>query len=427
LEEWIMSLSALFHRLGHGFRSRRRRRSPAWGYRPRLEALEDRTVPSGGYVFTNFDDPSAGSGPGQGIEVGGINDRGQIVGATVVNLTITHGFLLSHGQFTTIDDPNAVLGTGASDINASGQIVGLYFDANNVSHGYLLSHGQFTTIDDPNAGTGPGQGTEVQGINASGQMVGTYVDAGSVEHGFLLSGGRFTTIDDPNAGAGFEQGTEAAGINAAGQIVGKYFDANNVNHGFLLSGGQFTTLDDPNAGTGPLQGTLSGAINNHGQIVGFFADATGLLHGFLLSDGQYTTLDDPNAGTNASVGEEGTLASKITDSGRIVGWYIDSNLAPHGFVARPDHCDSLVAAADNLMPASGGSTLRGGVDAANGSGYVVSAPSASANQHGGAVEPESVVCLIPSGPCAPGQHAGVAGQDLFGQSDVVDDLFGAGL
>ena len=37
----------------------------------------------------------------------------------------SHGFLLSHGQFTTVDFPGA-LGTLANGINASGDIVGRY-------------------------------------------------------------------------------------------------------------------------------------------------------------------------------------------------------------------------------------------------------------------------------------------------------------
>jgi hypothetical protein len=61
--------------------------------------------------------------------------------------------------------------------------VGFYYDANFLAHGFLLSHGQYTTIDDPNAGTGFNQGTAVDGINDQGQMVGCYIDANGVMHG----------------------------------------------------------------------------------------------------------------------------------------------------------------------------------------------------------------------------------------------------
>jgi uncharacterized membrane protein len=57
----------------------------------------------------------------------GINDMGQIVG-TYHNNTGIHGFLLSAGTYTTIDDPLATHGTFAQGINDNGQIVGYYTD-----------------------------------------------------------------------------------------------------------------------------------------------------------------------------------------------------------------------------------------------------------------------------------------------------------
>jgi hypothetical protein len=50
---------------------------------------------------------------------------------------LTHGFLLSGGQFTTIDIPGATL-TDAEKINPRGDIVGFYVSAG-LTHGFLLS------------------------------------------------------------------------------------------------------------------------------------------------------------------------------------------------------------------------------------------------------------------------------------------------
>jgi len=54
-------------------------------------------------------------------------------------------------NYTTIDDPSATdRATGftvASGINTAGQIVGSYGHFG--SHGFLLSGGTFTTLDDP--------------------------------------------------------------------------------------------------------------------------------------------------------------------------------------------------------------------------------------------------------------------------------------
>jgi probable HAF family extracellular repeat protein len=289
--------------------------------RPQLEALEERTVPSGGHVFKTIDDPNAAyNGPFQpGTDANGINARGQIVGDYADANGGNHGFLLGGGHYTTLDDPNAINspGTLAHGINDRGQIVGQYVDANSLTHGFLLSGGQYTNLDDPS-----GRVTAAYGINSRGDIVGFYDDASANEHGFLLSDGRYTTIDDPN---GVGQ-TDALGINDRGQIVGLYRDASGSFHGFLLSEGRYTTLDGPNA-----VATNANGINSRGDIVGFYNDGSAV-HAFLLSHGQYTTLDDPEAVI--------TIATGINARGQIVGTYYDNTIAQaHGFLATKAHGD----------------------------------------------------------------------------------------
>ena len=72
----------------------------------------------------------------------------------------------------------------AQVINATGQIVG-YYTASVNFHGFLLSGGTYTTLDDPLTTSF----TEAFGINASGQIVGY--------PGFLLSGNSYTTLSVP--------------------------------------------------------------------------------------------------------------------------------------------------------------------------------------------------------------------------------------
>src|SRR5437660_3829002 len=90
------------------------------------------------YNFSTFDDPSATSFVG--TQAFGINGSGQIVGA-YANGSGNHGFLLSGGLYTTLDDPLATHGTLATGINASGQIVGYYATNTGLTgnHGFLYN------------------------------------------------------------------------------------------------------------------------------------------------------------------------------------------------------------------------------------------------------------------------------------------------
>jgi probable HAF family extracellular repeat protein len=95
-------------------------------------------------IFNTFDDPSAFTGTTQAF---GVNDTDQIVGS-YHNGSGAHGFLLSGGTYTTLDDPLATNGTIAYGINDAGQIVGAY-NTSNGTHAFLYSGGVFTTMDDP--------------------------------------------------------------------------------------------------------------------------------------------------------------------------------------------------------------------------------------------------------------------------------------
>jgi hypothetical protein len=140
---------------------------------------------SGG-EFSGIDVPGA-----VGTSAWGINDRGKIVGGYRGTDGKSHVYLLREGQFITIDFPGAVdtaplLTKGG--INFHGDIVSYYcaFEPcsldNDSEHGFLLSDGEFTTIDFPG-----GHATAGFGINARGGIVGPYNDAGGNGHGFLLN------------------------------------------------------------------------------------------------------------------------------------------------------------------------------------------------------------------------------------------------
>ena len=95
----------------------------------------------------------------------------------------------SKGVFTTIDVPGADY-TLAQGINNAGTIVGAYVvSVQSVkdlarTHGFVLSNGEFTTVDVPDD-MGKAQFTQIFSINAKGEIVGVYLDAEGVQHGFL--------------------------------------------------------------------------------------------------------------------------------------------------------------------------------------------------------------------------------------------------
>ncbi len=138
--------------------------------------------------------------------------------------------------------------------------------------------------------------------------------------GFIDNAGTYTNLQDPNASVS-NGGTYSFAINTSGQVLGDYYDTNDDVHAFIYNG-TYTDISDPaaaeSASGGGLSGTHATAINSSGQVVGYYVDANGVPNGFLYSGGTYTTLDDP-AGVN------GTVAEGINDAGEVVGYYFDGN------------------------------------------------------------------------------------------------------
>src|SRR5262249_51649336 len=124
------------------------------------------------------------------------------------------------------DLPGYIYGfTMPTGIRADGTVVGYYFDGVRF-RGFVVSNGQYTTIDVPGAAH-----TFILGTNSrrSPDLVGQYVDAVGQIHGFVLRDGTFTTIDVP-----FGPGTSVNAISDHRQIVGS-FDSNGDRVGFRAS------------------------------------------------------------------------------------------------------------------------------------------------------------------------------------------------
>ncbi|MBV9265544.1 MAG: hypothetical protein JO061_05185 [Acidobacteriaceae bacterium] len=99
--------------------------------------------------------------------------------------------------------------------------------------------------------------------------------------------------------------------------------------------GTFISFDAPGAcATATFPGcTEAVAINAFGEILGYSVDANGNPHGFLRDwNGKFTTFDVPGATAYAAVFSEGPPGSTLNLEGDATGGYLDANGVPHGFI-----------------------------------------------------------------------------------------------
>jgi len=238
--------------------------------------------------------------------------------------------------------------TVANGINPGGDIVGLFLDGVGGQHGFLLSAGQFTTIDFPGA-----VATSANGIGPSGDIVGNYTApytlgvsntalvnspaycpaAGSAAciKGFLYSHGKFSTVLFPG-----HPGAVPQRISPDGDIYGCLHDFDLMNSMFGAAwrrpGNASLT---PNGGelTDPSQSMPmsmnNGATPDGRTIVGFWNDMDGHRHGFVVEDGIFASYD----ATKTSLL---TATWDINPAQQFVGTYVDGTGHRHGFLQTPD-------------------------------------------------------------------------------------------
>jgi len=273
------------------------------------------------YTVTTVDVPFPGA---TGTLLRGIARHGLVVGFYLDENNLGHGFLYADGNFVPLDVPSG-FNTNPQGVNDRGDVVGSYNEPASNRHGFIYSGGVFRTLDFP--GSPPPPATELTAINNRGEVVGIYYGtADALIHSFVYADNTFTPLAVPGARL-----TVASGINDHGEIVGWYQDFSLRPHGFIYARGEFTTLDVPGA-----VGTLLLAIN-HGQIAGLFYSPEpappplgsdhNFGHGFVYANGAFTRLDGPGAAF--------TEATGINPGGVIVGLYVDSTGAVHGFIRTP--------------------------------------------------------------------------------------------
>jgi hypothetical protein len=162
-----------------------------------------------------------------------------------------HGFLLQGGKVAVVNYPSAP-NTWLFDVNQVGAAVGSFSAGGSVTKGFMLVNGKYTTI----AHSGS-QLTYAEAINDNGVVAGFYT-TGYVSNGFLWQNGTFTTIDYPKA----KYGTALVGVNNSGVVAGNHFSG-DFTLGFIYENGIFNNIVYSGA-----KYAAVGGINNNGLISG---------------------------------------------------------------------------------------------------------------------------------------------------------------
>lgn len=297
------------------------------------------------FNFISIDVPCSAcpGGIARRTALSGINPAGDIVGVYTDAAGAQHGFLLSGGQFTTIDVPGAVT-TIARGIGPGGDIVGEYIVPVSAAplgdpaycpaagstaciKGFLLSHGKFSTILFPGH-----PGAIPQRITPDGSIYGCLHDFDVMGSMF---GAAWTRFGDISLAAGggelsdptmsFPSSMDDGATPDGNVIVGLYTDMmTGHEHGFVLRNGTLQAYDVPDSSL-----TIIWDINPNEEFTGTYKDTAGKQHGFLqLPDGSAPIMIDyPNSVVSIAMG--------INPEGTIVGQYTDTVGRTHGFLAAP--------------------------------------------------------------------------------------------
>jgi probable HAF family extracellular repeat protein len=244
----------------------------------------------------------------QSTAVYGINNAGAMVGSYVDSGGVRHGFRLSGGKVTKIDDPKGT-DTYCFAINKAGAIVGYYTTSSHSAQAFLYQKGKFVDVSPANS-----TGSQALGINDHGYVNGNFGDSKG-SHGFLLKSGKYTTLDVP--GAAFTLG---GGINNAGLMTEVWIDSASQSESSLYNGKKYKTINVPGEANSD-----AAAINNLGDIVYSWEGSGDTYGGALRHSGKFYKFHDPSG--------DRTFGYGINDHNVVVGAYTDKNGVLSGFRA----------------------------------------------------------------------------------------------
>lgn len=272
----------------------------------------------------------------------GINDKGQVVGQTTVNIATPeglpyHAFIWERGVMTDVGTLGGYMSI-AWGINNAGQVVGESHSAGGGNGAFLWQNGAMQPL-----GTLGGDSSGAYAINASGQVVG-YArivdntdpsDPTELDRAFLWDG----VMHDLGTLGGDESG--ARDINDAGQVVGIAADdhpGDPLSRPFLWQNGAMQNLGSLGG-----EGSRATAINNAGQVVGWSDLPDGRHHAFLWQNGALQDLLTLPGGNYSR-------AYDINDAGQVVGDAHTATTESHAFLWTDGQMQDL----NNLIPPGAG-------------------------------------------------------------------------
>ena len=215
-------------------------------------------------------------------------------------------------EYTTIA-PSGARSSTAFGINARGDVVGTFVDQNFVQHGFLLSKGEFTVLDVPQA-----QGTVARGIGPDGEIVGNYWlpdDPAVAARGFLLTKkGEFINVRyEPGPDAHQPDWEIAQRILPDGTILGCRHDDDTMEsmRGITIGRNGASEIE-------AFSSMNNGATPDLRLIVGWWVDMAvnpplGQTQGYIIQDGVFTPFMVP--GSNL------TQAWDVNPDGAVAGFY----------------------------------------------------------------------------------------------------------
>jgi hypothetical protein len=156
--------------------------------------------------------------------------------------------------------------------------------------------------------------TDTYGVNNAGVIVGDYVDSKSVQHGMILAGTKLTTVNYAACSAITGTGGIAFyGVNSAGAAAGWCTSTKTgLDIGFVYSAGKFTPVNFPKS-----NGTQATGINDKGEVVGLYLDSTNATHGFSKIGTKYTSI--------TVKGHTSTVAWGVNNAGQITVYATNSS------------------------------------------------------------------------------------------------------